>query len=100
MDAYPADETFPLRREPQLAQLDSSANTGIARVESTTDESSPIAPLLVRALDEVRAAAMELHRQGKAWQGELFGWSAEYNPERAERPLDSTMTFTPTEVPV
>ena len=27
--------------------------------------------------------------------GEAFGWQAEYNPARAEPPLDSTMTLTP-----
>jgi hypothetical protein len=46
-------------------------------------------------LDAVRAAAEELHARGQAWQGELFGWLAEYNPESQERPLDSAMTYTP-----
>ena len=69
--------------------------TAKVRVESSKDESSPVVPLLIPDLDEVRASAKELHSQGKAWQGELFGWSAEYNPERAEPPLDSKMTFTP-----
>lgn len=65
------------------------------RVESSTDETSPVVPLLVPDLDEVREEARTLHAQEVAWQGELFGWSAEYNPERQERPLDSKMTFTP-----
>ena len=26
---------------------------------------------------------------------ELFGWSAEYNPELAEPPIDSRLSFTP-----
>ena len=46
-------------------------------------------------LDEVREAALLLHRQRAVWQGELFGWQAEYNPPRAERALDSKMSFTP-----
>ncbi len=46
-------------------------------------------------LDDVRAAAEALHARGQAWQGELFGWPAEYNPESQERPLDSAMTYTP-----
>jgi hypothetical protein len=46
-------------------------------------------------LDDVRRFATELHHQGKPWQGEAFGWEAEYNPQRAEPPLDSKMTFTP-----
>lgn len=36
-----------------------------------------------------------LHAQGEYWEGDIFGWSAEYNPERGEPPLDSKMTFTP-----
>jgi len=38
---------------------------------------------------------MKLHAQGKAWRGETYGWQAEYNPERAEPPLDSKLKFTP-----
>ncbi len=29
------------------------------------------------------------------WQGEAFGWSAEYSPKHPEPPLGSLMTFTP-----
>lgn len=65
------------------------------RVESSTNEFSPIVPLLIPDLDQVREQAHQLHKQGDLWDGELFGWSAEYNPERAEKPLDSTMEFTP-----
>ena len=66
-----------------------------ARVESSVDKNSPVVPLLVPELDAVRKQALRLHAQGKAWNGELFGWSAEYNPERADRPIDSKMAFTP-----
>ncbi len=50
---------------------------------------------MIPDLREVREFAFRLHAAGKPWQGEAFGWSAEYNPERTERPLDSNMTFTP-----
>ena len=66
-----------------------------ARVESSTNEYAPVVPLLIPDLDEVREQAYQLHKQGNLWEGELFGWAAEYNPERAERPLDSKMKFTP-----
>jgi len=46
-------------------------------------------------LADVRKAALELHRQGKTWQGELYGWQAEYHPELPTPPPDSKMTFTP-----
>lgn len=38
-------------------------------------------PVLIPNLAEVRALAQKLHRAGKAWQGEAFGWPAEYQPE-------------------
>lgn len=49
----------------------------------------------MRDLNDVRAFANDLHKRGAPWQGEAFGWSAEYTPERAEPPLDSKLTFTP-----
>jgi hypothetical protein len=65
-----------------------------ARIRVTGDV-APIVPIVIPELADVRAFANRVHLQGKAWQGELFGWSAEYSPERAEPPLDSKMTFTP-----
>ena len=59
-----------------------------------SDDAS-IVPIVVPDLDEVRAFAAKLHAEGKAWNGEAFGWQAEYNPERPESPLDSKMTFMP-----
>lgn len=59
-----------------------------------TDD-TPIVPILIPDLDQVRAFAAELPTKGKAWHGEAFGWQAEYNLERQEKPLDSKMTFTP-----
>lgn len=54
-----------------------------------------IVPIVFPELDEVRKFADKLHNERKLWKGEAFGWTAEYNPERAESPLDSKMNFTP-----
>ena len=55
----------------------------------------PVVPIVVPDRREVREFAERLHAQGKPWSGEAFGWSAEYNPERPEPPLESKMSFTP-----
>ncbi len=65
------------------------------KVRSCGDEYSPVVPVAIPTLSEVRELAAKLHSRGQAWKGELFGWSAEYNPERSEPPLDSKMRFTP-----
>ncbi len=65
-----------------------------AKIE-THDNDAAIVPVMVPDLDEVRKFAAKLHLKKKAWRGEAFGWQAEYNPERLERPLASKMTFTP-----
>ena len=54
-----------------------------------------IVPIVIPELDEVRAFAENLHAKGIPWQGEAFGWPAEYNPQSSTPPLDSKMTFTP-----
>lgn len=54
-----------------------------------------VIPIVIPNLNEVRKFATKLHAEGKPWKGEVFGWQAEYNPERPEPPLDSKMTFTP-----
>ena len=54
-------------------------------------------PVVVPDLDEVRAFARRLHTSGEPWQGEAFGWQAEYIPETDSRPLGSRLTFTPAE---
>lgn len=56
---------------------------------------SSIVPIIIPDLEEVRVFAAKLHTEEKHWRGEVFGWQAEYNPERPEAPLDSKMTFTP-----
>lgn len=67
-----------------------------AKIPAHTEDEH-ILPLAVPDLREVRAFANHLHSLGKPWQGEIFGWSAEYTPERNEKPVGSKMTFTPTE---
>jgi len=59
------------------------------------DDYVPVVPVIIPDLDEVREFAAQLHAEGEVWQGEAFGWQAEYNPQRAEPPLDSKMKFTP-----
>jgi hypothetical protein len=54
-----------------------------------------ILAIVIPLLGDVRAFAHRLHERGEAWQGEAFGWDAEYHPQRADAPLDSKMTFTP-----
>lgn len=46
-------------------------------------------------LQEIHTFANHLHSLDVYWQGEIFGWQAEYAPERAKKPIDSNMTFTP-----
>ena len=65
------------------------------KVPTRDSNHTPVVPVLVPDLDEVRTFTATVHSEGKVWRGEFTGWSAEYNPERSDRPLDSTMTFTP-----
>ena len=65
-----------------------------ARIK-TREGYESLVPIVVPYLDEVRRFAARLHATGTPWEGEAFGWPAEYNPERSEPPLDSKMTFTP-----
>jgi len=58
-------------------------------------EHESILPLAVPELKEVKAFANHLHALGAHWQGEIFGWQAEYTPESDKKPEDSNMTFTP-----
>lgn len=56
---------------------------------------TPILPLAIPDLSEVKSFATHLHTTGKNWQGEMFGWSAEYTSESRKKPIDSKMRFTP-----
>lgn len=66
-----------------------------ARISIPDPDFTSVAPIIVPDLAEVLQVAYQRHREGKYWKGEVFGWEAEYNPERAEPPLDSKTTFTP-----
>ena len=52
-------------------------------------------PVVIPNIEDIKGFAKVLHLKGQYWIGEVFGWPAEYNPEKAEPPLDSKMTFTP-----
>ncbi len=65
-----------------------------ARIRPQPEHTS-IVPIVIPELDEVRAFANHLHATAKHWQGEIFGWPAEYTPESRKKPLDSKMRFTP-----
>lgn len=56
---------------------------------------SPIVPVVIPNVREVRAFASHLHAAGKHWAGEIFGWPAEYTPESRKKPVGSKMRFTP-----
>lgn len=66
-----------------------------AKIRLRDQDAAPIVPIVVPDLDAVREFALQLHAADQAWQGEAFGWDAEYVPQRSEPPLDSKMTFTP-----
>ena len=65
-----------------------------ARIPQQTNYSL-VLPLAIPDLSEVRAFANQLHAAGKHWQGEIFGWQAEYTPESRKKPSGSKMRFTP-----
>ncbi len=65
-----------------------------ARLELDEDETI-IVPIVIPEIKDVQSFADKLHLQGQAWKGGVFGWQAEYTPERSEAPLDSNMQFTP-----
>jgi len=67
-----------------------------ARVKFVEGRES-ILPIVVPEPSAVRDFAAGLHAAGKSWQGEAFGWQAEYVPERSMPPLQSRLSFTPAE---
>lgn len=56
---------------------------------------APDLPVAIPNLSEVNNFANHIHSAGKHWKGELFGWQAEYTPERRKKPVGSKMRFTP-----
>ncbi len=61
------------------------------------DHHESLVPVVVPARADVHSFALRVHESGLAWQGEAFGWQAEYIPESAARPLGSRLAFTPAE---
>ena len=51
--------------------------------------------MAIPQLNEVKVFAQHLHTIGKSWQGEIFGWPAEYTPESRKKTSASKMSFTP-----
>jgi len=70
--------------------------TAKARIPSHPNY-SPVLPVVIPDLDEVRAFAAHLHASGKRWEGEYLGWPAAYTPQRRRKPVASKMRFTPAE---
>jgi hypothetical protein len=66
-----------------------------AKIQIHDDDYALVVPVVIPDLDKVREFAYKLHRESNTWEGEAFGWQAEYHAERPEPPLDSKMTFTP-----
>ncbi|MBI3119739.1 MAG: hypothetical protein HYZ00_13680 [Candidatus Hydrogenedentes bacterium] len=65
-----------------------------ARIARSSGETA-LLPLAIPDLAEVEGFAKHLHALGRAWKGEIFGWPAEYTPERRKKPAGSKMPFTP-----
>lgn len=63
----------------------------------TADGHESVLPVVVPEAEAVRAFANQLHAAGEPWQGEAFGWQAEYLPQRATPPLQSRLAYTPAE---
>lgn len=67
-----------------------------ARIRSVDGHES-VLPVVVPEIAAVREFAARLHAVGQPWQGDAFGWQAEYTPQRDTPPLQSRLTFTPAE---
>lgn len=67
-----------------------------ARIRSADGHES-VLPVVVPEIGCLREFAKQLHADAKPWQGEAFGWQAEYSPEQDTPPLESQLTFTPAE---
>jgi hypothetical protein len=92
------DNTFKTEQHEKLSRPGSERkiNGTIVKVKVTIDrEFRPVVPVFIPDLDAVRAFAQRLHEENQYWQGEAFGWDAEYNPSRPQSPPHSKMPFTP-----
>lgn len=73
-------------------------NATVVLVKVTIDpEFTPIIPVLIPNLEDVRALVKDLHQLKMDWQGSAFGWEAEYHASRPKQPEYSKMSFTPAE---
>lgn len=63
----------------------------------TADGTESVFPVVVPDLEAVRDFALDLHRASAAWEGDAFGWHAEYVPQRDEPPIQSRLQFSPAE---
>lgn len=67
-----------------------------ARIRAADGRES-VLPVVVPDLAVVRDFARQLHAAAVPWEGEAFGWHAEYVPQRATPPLESRLAYTPAE---
>ena len=45
-------------------------------------------PVVIPNIEDIEGFAKALHFKGQYWIGEVFGWPAEYNPEKSDTPAD------------
>ena len=55
----------------------------------------PEIPVNIPDMDEIRAAAWAMHTRGTYFDGELWGWSACYEPEVQDAVPSSRLSFRP-----
>ena len=68
----------------------------IAKVRVAIDEKfRPTIPVLIPNIQDIRDFALQLHRTNENWQGNVFGWDAEYQASLSDSPENSQMSFTP-----
>lgn len=62
-----------------------------------SDGHESVLPIVIPEMNAVRDFALALHARGVDWEGNAFGWQAEYHPEKPESPVGSRLDFTPAE---
>lgn len=67
----------------------------VSPVEATTVDAQLAIPISIPEMEEIHQLANQLHKNGVFYEGEYAGWPVQYDPELAEPPLDSRLTFTP-----
>lgn len=81
---------------PRGAMSKISGNLALVKIAIDSDF-TPIVPVLIPHVRDVRILAHQLHRGKKDWQGIAFGWEAEYHASKQQKPPHSKMEFTPAE---